>query len=86
MIVPVEKHAIMLNFDMIGRYRGDTANEPPLELGGVGTAKGLLDLIQPLMDSSGLRIAPKPGGFGPSDHASFAAMSIPVLFLLHGPA
>ncbi|HLO39633.1 MAG TPA: M28 family peptidase [Phycisphaerales bacterium] len=84
MIAPVDKHAIMLNFDMIGRYRGDQADQPPLELGGVGTAKGLLEFIQPMLDSSGLRIAPKPGGSGPSDHATFFATGIPVLFFFTG--
>lgn len=84
MIVPKEQHAIMINLDMIGRYRGDDEKQPPLELGGVATAKGLEEFIKPMLDSSGLRIAPKPGGFGPSDHASFFAAGIPVLFFFTG--
>ncbi|MCC6429026.1 MAG: M28 family peptidase [Phycisphaerales bacterium] len=84
MIVPKEQHAIMFNMDMIGRYRGDDDKGMPMELGGVATAKGLLDLIQPAMDSSGLKITPKPGGYGPSDHASFFGAGIPVLFCFTG--
>lgn len=84
MIAPKDKHAIMINLDMIGRYRGDDEKQPPLELGGVATAKGLEDFLKPMMDSSGLRIAPKPGGYGPSDHASFFGAGIPVLFFFTG--
>ncbi|HRJ50773.1 MAG TPA: M28 family peptidase, partial [Phycisphaerales bacterium] len=84
MIADKDRHALMINMDMIGRYRGDDPKQPPLELGGVGTADGLLDFIQPLIDSSGLRVAPKPGGYGPSDHASFYGAGIPVLFFFTG--
>lgn len=84
MIVPKDKHAIMLNLDMIGRYRGDDEKGMPMELGGVATAKGLQQFIQPMLDSSGLKLAPKPGGSGPSDHASFNGVQIPVLFFFTG--
>ncbi len=84
MIVPKEKHAIMINLDMIGRYRGDDDKGMPIELGGVATAKGLEEFIKPMLDSSGLKIAPKPGGYGPSDHASFFGAGIPVLFFFTG--
>lgn len=84
MIADKDRHALMINMDMIGRYRGDDPKQPPLELGGVGTAEGLLEFIQPMIDSSGLRVAPKPGGYGPSDHASFYGAGIPVLFFFTG--
>ncbi len=70
----------MLNMDMIGRFR----EEKKLEVGGVGTAEGLADWLQPMFDSSGVPIAPSKGGQGPSDHASFYAASIPVLFFFTG--
>ncbi len=79
MVFPKEKHTIMLNLDMIGRVR-----EGNLEANGVGTATGLAELVQPFFDSSGLNIAAKPGGTGPSDHASFYAAGIPVMFFFSG--
>ncbi len=83
-IAPLDKHALMLNMDMIGRYRGDDEKGPGLELGGVGTAVGLKDWLTPYIDESGLKIAPKPSGLGPSDHASFAGAGVPALFFFTG--
>lgn len=79
-IVPIEKHALMINMDMIGRLD----EEKGLELGGVRTAVGLEDWIKPYVDSAGFNIAPKPSGLGPSDHASFAGAGVPALFLFTG--
>ncbi|MEI7657214.1 MAG: M28 family peptidase [Phycisphaerae bacterium] len=74
-IVPIEKHAMMLNMDMIGRLR-----EGKMELGGVGTAEGFEAWLQPYVDSSGLKIKQTKSGFGPSDHASFTGVKVPTLF------
>lgn len=79
MIVPRDAHDIMINMDMIGRLRDDK-----VELQGVGTAEGLDGWIKPYLDGSGLKISPKKGGSGPSDHASFYAAQIPVLFFFTG--
>lgn len=79
MIVPKEKHTIMLNLDMIGRVR-----EGNLEANGTGTAVGLEEMVKPFFEESGLNIAAKPGGSGPSDHASFNAAGIPVMFFFSG--
>lgn len=79
MIVPHDAHDIMINMDMIGRLRDDK-----VELQGVGTAEGLEDWIKPYLDASGLKISPKKGGSGPSDHASFYGAQIPVLFFFTG--
>jgi hypothetical protein len=78
-IVPAEQHYLMINLDMIGRLR-----EGKLEAHGVGTGEGLLELCRPHFAASGLTIAEKPGGLGPSDHASFARAGIPVLFFFSG--
>lgn len=77
--IPVEKHDLMINLDMIGRL-----GEKPLEAGGVGTAKGFADWLAPYFESSGLKIAGKQSGMGPSDHASFYAVKVPVLFFFSG--
>ncbi len=74
-IVPIEKHALMLNMDMIGRLR-----EGKLELGGVKTADGFEAWLAPYIESSGLKIKATPSGYGPSDHASFTGVKVPTLF------
>jgi hypothetical protein len=78
-IAPLEKHELMMNMDMIGRLR-----EGKLELGGVGTAKGMREWITPYADASGLTVALKNSGLGPSDHASFANAGVPALFFFTG--
>lgn len=74
-----DKTYIMINLDMVGRMKDDQ-----VEISGVGTGEGLADFVKPYFDSSGLKIASKPGGGGPSDHASFNAVEIPVMFFFTG--
>jgi Zn-dependent M28 family amino/carboxypeptidase len=69
----------MLNMDMIGRLR-----EGLFELHGTGTAEGFEDLLGPAIEAWGMKVKRLPGGRGPSDHASFYAGSIPVLFFFTG--
>jgi len=69
----------MINLDMVGRLRN---NE--LSVAGVGTADGFLDLIRPTFEASGLTVRADPSGRGPSDHASFYAVGVPVLFVFTG--
>ncbi len=78
-IVPLEQHTLMINMDMIGRLR-----DGKLELSGVGTGDGLADFIKSYTDSSGMTVASKPSGLGPSDHASFAQSNVPVIFAFTG--
>lgn len=78
-IAPAEQHTLMVNLDMIGRLR-----DGKLELGGVGTGEGLADFLKPYIDSSGMAVATKKSGLGPSDHASFANAGIPALFAFTG--
>lgn len=80
-IVPIARHTFMLNMDMIGRLR-----QGVLELGGVRTAEGLWEWLEPKVAASGLDVRPLPGGVGPSDHTNFYNAGMPVLFfhtLLH---
>lgn len=78
-IAPLNKHSIMLNMDMIGRLR-----DGKLEVGGTGTAVGLTEWCDDYFSASGLVVAGKPGGDGPSDHASFYQAGVPVLFFFTG--
>jgi Zn-dependent M28 family amino/carboxypeptidase len=70
-----DQHAIMINMDMIGRLR-----ENRLDLQGISTAAGLDAWLMPQLEHSGITVVPTPGGSGPSDHASFYAWGVPVLF------
>ncbi len=78
-IVPIDRHFLMINLDMIGRLRGGA-----LELHGTGTAEGLGEYVKPFIDASGFKVAQRPGGLGPSDHASFYSAGVPVLFFFTG--
>jgi hypothetical protein len=74
-----DRIAVMINLDMVGRLRGDE-----LAMSGTGTAERFGDLIRPAIERSGVTVKADPGGRGPSDHASFYAAGIPVLFLFTG--
>ncbi|MBV8856161.1 MAG: M20/M25/M40 family metallo-hydrolase [Acidobacteria bacterium] len=85
---PLAQTVAMLNMDMIGRLRGGALN-----VGGVGTAAELRALVEGL--NKGDTAAPSPAaerfalrlsedGFGPSDHSSFYARRVPVLFFFTG--
>jgi aminopeptidase YwaD len=78
-LVPLEKIVGMINLDEIGRERDSS-----LIVYGVGTSplwKGLLDRFN---NPKRFNLKLNPEGFGPSDHASFYAKDIPVLFFFTG--
>lgn len=72
---------LMLNLDMVGRLNPTTK---VLTLGGTGTAVEFDSFLDKHIKSSGMEIKKSPEGYGPSDHASFYAKDIPVLFLFTG--
>jgi hypothetical protein len=74
-IAPLEKHALMVNFDMIGRITNDR-----LRVSGVNSAEELEEWLKPFFDAAPLEIVASGGGPGGSDHMSFQQRSIPVLF------
>ncbi|MBV8781419.1 MAG: M20/M25/M40 family metallo-hydrolase [Phycisphaerae bacterium] len=82
--IPLSKIVAMINLDMVGRVR-----DAQLFVGGTGTEidfdRLLADADRQLplkLKDSGPYIG--RGGFGPSDHMSFAQKSIPVLFFFSG--
>jgi len=83
--VPIEKIVFMINLDMVGRVQKDT-----LLVGGSGTAEGFEKIVQKADARSPLKLKTAggdvgaKGGIGPSDHASFAKMKIPVIFFFSG--
>lgn len=79
-VIDVEKVQAMINLDMIGRLNADRQ----LQIGGVGTSPGFRQIIDSVNRDYGFSIAWSEAGFGPSDHASFYAKDIPVLFISTG--
>jgi peptidase M28-like protein/PDZ domain-containing protein/PA domain-containing protein len=94
-VMPLGNTIAMINMDMIGRMK-----ENKLIIGGVGTAKewkGLIEDAAPaaLVTASSesviaygfprmFALTLSEDGYGPSDHSSFYARQIPVLFLWTG--
>ncbi len=75
---PLEKTIAMLNMDMIGRMK-DSA----LAISGIGTAKEFEEMCKS-ENRENFKLKLSPDGFGPSDHSSFYAKNIPVLFFFTG--
>jgi hypothetical protein len=72
--VPIDSVVAMLNFDMIGRMRGDS-----VIVYGVATAREMSAVLDSANASVGLSVRALGDGFGPSDHSSFYARGLPVL-------
>jgi hypothetical protein len=77
--VPIDRTAAMLNFDMVGRMRQGRMN-----VGGVESAALLRALVAEVAQGDRLDIAIRDSPYGPSDHASFYAAGVPVLFFHTG--
>jgi len=77
--LPLEQSAFMLNLDMIGRMQSNA-----LSVHGTGTSSRWNALVDSLGKTFDLAISKSADGFGPSDHASFYANNVPVLFLFTG--
>ena len=76
---PLDKAVAMLNMDMIGRIKNDK-----VYIGGVGTGSTLKAAVEQASANSGFKIEYSPGGYSSSDHTSFVAKKIPVLFFFSG--
>ncbi len=78
--VPLGEIVAMMNLDMVGRVRNEL-----LYIGGGGTAPSFEQILKKADDASPLALRSLgKGGFGPSDHMSFAMKKVPVLFLFSG--
>ncbi len=79
--LPIDKCVAMLNMDMIGRIK-----DGKVYIGGVGTGttfKAILEQAQK-QSNSDFKIEYSAGGYSASDHTSFVAVKIPVLFFFSG--
>jgi aminopeptidase YwaD len=70
----------MINLDMVGRLN----SENQLQIGGVGTSPGFRTLLDSLNRGYGFSLKYSNEGYGPSDHSSFYARDVPVLFISTG--
>ncbi len=78
-LVPLDKTIAMLNMDMVGRLKDDK-----LIIYANDTSPVFDPLIDQINKDFGFKIVRQPGGFGPSDHASFYARNLPVLHFFTG--
>ena len=69
----------MVNLDMVGRMRDNA-----MSVSGTGTSSAFKAMAEDVAEQTHLHISCTPDGYGPSDHASFVAAEIPVLFLTTG--
>ena len=86
-LYPLDKTAIMINMDMIGRSKPVDDNgtlKDRLVVYGHGTAEGLERLVDFANANYNFKMFKVAGGVGPSDHASFYRKKIPVLFFFTG--
>lgn len=79
--LPADKKGIvaMVNLDMVGRMRDNA-----MSVSGTGTSSEFKAMAEAAAEQTKVNISCTPDGYGPSDHASFVAQEIPVLFLTTG--
>ncbi len=79
--LPKDKKSIvaMLNLDMVGRMRDNA-----LSVSGTGTSSQFKAMVEAVAAEQQLHVTYVPDGYGPSDHASFTAADIPVLYITTG--
>ena len=76
---PLDKAIAMINMDMIGRIKGEK-----VYIGGVGTGSAFQSLLTAGQKNSPFHFDYSAGGYAASDHTSFVARKIPVLFFFSG--
>ncbi len=78
--LPIDKAVAMINLDMIGRLRDNK-----VYVGGVGSGTNLQVMLKEIAPKHGLQAdISEKAGYGSSDHTSFTAKQVPVLFFFSG--
>lgn len=77
--VALERTALMINLDMVGRLRDDK-----LYVGGADSGAGLRRVMDNAARGLGLKLQLRGDPFAPSDHTVFYSAGRPVLFLFTG--
>jgi len=79
-VLPLENAVAMINMDMIGRIR-----DHKVYVGGVGTGTSFPALLKDATARHDFQAdITERGGYGSSDHTSFTAKRVPVLFFFSG--
>ena len=78
-VVPLERTAAMVNFDMVGRMR-----DGRVSVSGVESAAGLRALVTTAAAGAALSLNVRDSPYGPSDHARFYGAGVPVVFFSTG--
>ncbi len=78
-LVPIEKTIAMLNMDMVGRMKDNQ-----LSVIGSGTGSSWDSILDGLGAAKEFTLRKDEGGFGGSDHQSFANAKVPILFFFTG--
>lgn len=80
--LPIKKDQLkaMINIDMLGRFNKDTK---ALEIGGVGSAKKIMKILNSVSHKD-FNIVATQDGNGPSDQSSFYSSGYPVLYFTTG--
>jgi hypothetical protein len=79
-LLPLENAVAMINMDMIGRIR-----DHKVYVGGVGTGTSFPALLKDATARHDFQAdVTERGGYGSSDHTSFTAKHVPVLFFFSG--
>jgi aminopeptidase YwaD len=76
---PLARAVAMINMDMIGRIKDDK-----VYIGGVGTGSTFKTVLDQAQKEAPFKIEYSAGGYSSSDHTSFVAKKIPVLFFFSG--
>ena len=76
---PLEKAVAMINMDMIGRIR-----DSKVYVGGTGTGSTFKELLGRIEPNHDFEVSFSEGGYTASDHTSFVAKKVPVLFFFSG--
>lgn len=76
---PLDDAVAMLNMDMIGRI-----DKSKIYVGGTGTAALFGGLVEDATDEASFEVSLSQSGYGASDHTSFTAKGVPVLFFFSG--
>jgi hypothetical protein len=77
--VPLDRTALMVNFDMVGRLR-----DGKIYLGGVDSGRGLREMATRAAAGLPVSLALRGDPYGPSDHMTFYAAGAPVVFVFTG--
>ncbi|TSA27932.1 MAG: M20/M25/M40 family metallo-hydrolase [Bacteroidetes bacterium] len=79
--VPAGSIKTMFNFDMVGRFDKEKNS---ISVSGTGTSAEADSILRVYEETLPFQVVHAPDGYGPSDHASFYSVNIPVFYFNTG--